>query len=136
MAAGQSCSSRYLSPDGARDVGGDDVGGVPAGAAAGPLLAWWSEDRRVKQLVISMLCVLPAVGAAVAHAELVALGVGHDHQPAAVLGSGVAVKTAHADPFEAFNLGVDVGCLDVEVHAVLGELGFADSLQQELGERP
>jgi hypothetical protein len=86
--------------------------------------------------VTSMLCLLPAARAAVAYAELVALGVGHDYQPAAVLGSGVPVKTARADPFEAFDLGVDVGRLDVEVHAVLGEPGFADSLQEELGQRP
>ena len=39
-----------------------------------------------------MLCVLPAARAGVAHAELVALGVGHDHPPAAVLGSGVPVR--------------------------------------------
>ena len=93
-------------------------------------------DRRVKQLVIFMLCLLSAARAAVAHAELVALGVGHDHPPAAVLGSGVPVKTARADPFEAFDLSVNVGCLDVQVHAVLGKLGFADSLQEELGQRP
>jgi hypothetical protein len=53
-----------------------------------------------------------------------------------VLGSSVSVKTARADPLEAFGLAVDVGCLDVQVHAVLGELGFADSLQEELGQRP
>jgi hypothetical protein len=94
------------------------------------------QDQRVKQLVISVVCLLPAARAAVAHAELVALGVGHDHPPAAVLGSGMSVKTARADPFEAFDLGVDVGCLDVEVHAVLGELGLAHSLQKELGQRP
>jgi hypothetical protein len=46
--------------------------------------------------------------------------------------SGVPVNTARADPFEAF----DVGCLDIQVHAVLGALGFADSLQEELGQRP
>src|SRR5580704_12421257 len=98
--------------------------------------ARWCGDRRVEQLVISVLCLLPAARAAVAHAELVALRVGHDHPPVAVLGPRMSVKTARADPFEAFDLGVDVGCLDVEVHAVLSELGFADSLQEELGQRP
>src|SRR5215469_8155393 len=81
-------------------------------------------------------CLLPGPRAGVAHAELVALRVGHDHPPAAVLSSGVLLDAARADSFETFDLYVDVGCLDVEVHTVLGELGFADSLQEELGQRP
>jgi hypothetical protein len=60
--------------------------------------AWWCGDRRVKQLVISVLCWLPAARAAVAHAELVALGVGHDYPPAAVLGPAMSVKTARRSP--------------------------------------
>ena len=38
VTAGQSCSSRCPLPGGARDVGGDDVGGVPVQAAAGPVV--------------------------------------------------------------------------------------------------
>src|SRR5215831_15400673 len=95
-AAGQSCSSRCLLPGGARDVGSHDAGWRAGLGCGGPALsAWWCGDRCVKQLVISVQCLLPArPPPAVADAELVALGVGHDHPPAAVLGSSVSVKTA------------------------------------------
>jgi hypothetical protein len=38
VAARQNCSSRCPLPGGARDVGGDDVSGVPVQAAAGPVI--------------------------------------------------------------------------------------------------
>ena len=38
-----------------------------------------------------------------------------------------------AERFESRRLALDVEDPDVEVHAVLGGLGFGDGLQQELG---
>jgi len=51
-----------------------------------------------------------------------------------MLSPGVPLHTARADTFETLDLCVDVGSLDVKMHPVLGELGFADSLQEQLGQ--
>jgi hypothetical protein len=71
--------------------------------------------------------------ASVAHAELVALGVGH-HQPAvAVFFADTGLKPASAETLQADSLALDIWRLEVEVNPVLGELGFWYRLQQELG---
>ena len=46
-------------PGGARDIGGDDVGGVPVKAAAGP--PWWSWDRHARRLPARHVAALRAL---------------------------------------------------------------------------
>jgi hypothetical protein len=42
------------------------------------------------------------------------------------LGACIGLESSCAEGLEPGNFGVDVGRLDVEVHAVLGLLGFVD----------
>lgn len=62
--------------------------------------------------------------AGVADAELVALRVGHEDPVGAVLVDVVVANASGTEGFEAGGFGFDVGGLDVEVHAVLDDLGF------------
>jgi hypothetical protein len=50
-----------------------------------------------------------------------------------VLGVGLVRHPPGSQRFQSLGLGVDVGGLDVEVHAVLDRLGLGDALEQELG---
>jgi hypothetical protein len=53
-----------------------------------------------------------------------------------VLGPGVFFEAVRTDPLEPFDLSIDIGRLDIEVQAVLGDFGFADLLEQEIGGCP
>jgi hypothetical protein len=75
----------------------------------------------------------PATLAGVTHAELVALRVGHQDPRAAVLRQLLVAQPDRAQPFEPLRLRLDLGRFDVDVHAVLGGLGFWNPLQQQFG---
>ena len=51
-----------------------------------------------------------------------------------MLSPGLFFKALGADPLEPFDLSIDIGRLDIEVHAVLGDFGFADPLEQKIGQ--
>ena len=62
------------------------------------------------------------------HAELVAPGVAHDPQVKAAL--LLMVIAGRAQPLQASDLGLNIGGLQVEVHAVLGCLLVVGALEQ------
>src|SRR3954470_6172601 len=66
-----------------------------------------------------------------ADAELVALGVGEDDPALAPLVDG-AGELGGTEADEAVGFGLDVGGVDVEVHAVLHGLGLVDALEDQL----
>jgi len=70
--------------------------------------------------------------AAVADAELVTFGVGHEQPCAAVLAARRFAEPGRAEGDEPLGLGFDVRDLDVEVDPVLDGLGFGHSLQAQL----
>src|SRR5690606_5934826 len=73
------------------------------------------------------------IGAAVADAGLVAFGVGHEDPVGAVLVEWLGSGPSGAEGFESVGFGLDVGGVDVKVHAVLDRFGFGHLLEEELG---
>src|SRR3954468_4440258 len=66
-----------------------------------------------------------------ADAELVALGVGEDDPALAPLLDG-SFDAPRSEADQPFGLGLDVGGMDVEVHAVLAGLGLGHALEDQL----
>src|SRR3954447_11793222 len=73
----------------------------------------------------------PGSAAHGADAELVAFRVGEDDPALAPLVDGT-IELGGAEGDEAVGFGLDVGGVDVEVHAVLHGLGLGDTLQDQL----
>src|SRR5680860_540483 len=72
------------------------------------------------------------VSAGVADAELVAFGIAHEDPRGSVFRQLLLLHAGGAESYEPGGFGVDVGRVNVEVHAVLAGLGFWDLLQEQL----
>jgi hypothetical protein len=75
-------------------------------------------------------------GAAVAHAELVAFRVGHDHPVRAVLAPDSGLEAPRSERFEPGDLGFEVRRVDVEVILFSAVLGSGTACRSSFGFTP